>query len=196
VVFCLVIFYTWFMNEANKRGPYIVKDHKIVYQNPWTTFYEDSVVRPDGKDGIWGIANVGPGTAILALDKNRNVYLANGYMYANDKEMLVLPGGKRDEGESSLDCAKRELEEELGLQSEEWVHLGSYHVYPAIIEDETNIYLALNATEHTASDPDGENFTIKKIPLSKAVTMVMNGDIHHAMAAQAIMQACYYFQKN
>lgn len=183
------------MNTNNKRGPYIINGHKTVYQNPWTRFYEDSVIRPDGSDGVWGIADVGPGTAVLALDNEHNVYLAHGYMYANNKDMLVLPGGKRDEGESRLACAKRELEEEIGLRSDEWVHLGSYHVYPAIIEDETDVFLALNATEHIASDPDGENFIIKKVPLEKAVEIVMNGEIKHAMAAQAIMQAWYYVNK-
>ena len=75
------------MNEENnKRGPYIVNEHTTVYKNPWTTFYEDKVTRPDGTDGIWGITDVGPGNAVLALDKDRNVYLARGYMYANDKE--------------------------------------------------------------------------------------------------------------
>jgi 8-oxo-dGTP pyrophosphatase MutT (NUDIX family) len=181
------------MNNKDKRGPYLIKDHKVIYKNPWTLFYEDSVIRPDGKDGVWGITDVGDGTAILALDSERNIYLAKGYMYANDKDILVLPGGKIDHNETPLDCAKRELEEEIGLRSDEWIHLGAYHVYPAIIRDKTDIYLALNATEHIASDPTGENFSIKKIPLKDAADMAMKGEIFHAMAAQAIMQAWYYF---
>jgi 8-oxo-dGTP pyrophosphatase MutT (NUDIX family) len=182
------------MNEE-KHGPYIVTDHKEVYKNPWTTFYEDAVIRPDGKLGVWGITNVGPGTAILALDKDHNVYLAKGYMYANNKEITVLPGGKIDGNESPLDCAKRELEEEIGLKSDTWIHLGTYHVYPAIIEDNTDMYLAMNATKHIASDPDQENFTLQVIPLEEAVRMAMNSEIFHCLAVQAIMQAWYYLQK-
>ena len=181
------------MNEEKRHGPYIVKNHKVIYKNPWQTYYEDNIIKPDGNETIWGYADVGPGTAILALDKDRNVYLARGYMYATDKEILVLPGGRIDNGESPLACAKREPEEEIGLRSDEWIHLGTYHVYPGIVKDNTDVYLALNATEHYASDPDNENFTIEKIPLEKAVKMAMEGKFFHSMAVQAIMQAWYYF---
>lgn len=183
------------MKEENKRGPFLLKDRNIIYESKWTMFYEDSVIRPDGKDGIWGIMNPGQGSAIIALDIEKNVYLARGYMYALNRDMLVLPGGRIDDNESPLECAKRELEEELGLRSEKWVHLGYYHMLPARIEDKTDFYLALDVTEHHASDPDGENFTVVKMPLLKAVDMVMAGEIHHSFAAQAILQAWYYVNK-
>lgn len=187
--------YNVYMKEENKRGPFSFKNRRIIYESPWTTFYEDAVMRPNGERVIWGITNPGEGSAIVALDSEQNVYLARGYMYALNTEMLVLPGGRIDWGESPLLCAKRELEEELGLRSEKWVHLGYYHMLPARIEDKTDFYLALDVTEHHASDPDGENFTVVKIPLVKAVDMVMNGEIHHAFAAQAILQAWYYINK-
>lgn len=172
-----------------KQGPYTITNHKEIYKNRWLEVYEDTVIRPDGGDGIWSISNVGPGTAILPIDSDNNIYLAHGYMYANDIETNVLPGGKIDNNESPLECAQRELEEELGLRSNEWISLGSYHAYPAIIKDCTYVFLALNVTQHDISDPDGENFTLEKIPLEKAVAMVQDGKIKHANAAHAIMHA-------
>ena len=40
-----------------QRGPWTTLASKIVYQNPWMTVREDAVTRPDGKPGIYGVAN-------------------------------------------------------------------------------------------------------------------------------------------
>jgi hypothetical protein len=38
-----------------RKGPWVVKDTKIVYQNPWIKVREDKVIRPDKKPGIFGV---------------------------------------------------------------------------------------------------------------------------------------------
>ena len=60
-----------------------------------------------------------------------------------DPELLEVPAGKLDvEGESHLECAKRELEEEVGLRAEEWSEWKRFFTSPGFAEEEVTIFEA------------------------------------------------------
>ena len=63
------------------KGPYTVTSSKQIYQNPWITVQEDTVIRPDGKEGIFTTVDNGTGVSVVALDKENNIYLVKEYFY-------------------------------------------------------------------------------------------------------------------
>ena len=61
--------------------------------------------------------------------------------------LLELPAGKLDvDGEPPLECAKRELGEEMGVRAEVWVDLGTIVTSPAISTEIIHIFLATEIT--------------------------------------------------
>ena len=81
--------------------------------------------------------------------------------------LLELPAGKLDvEGESPLECAKRELAEEIGKSAGEWRELKRFYVSPGLTEEIMYLFLAtdLQDTEHDA-DPH-ERIEIVQWPLA------------------------------
>ena len=73
---------------------------------------------PDGKTASFDIKKEGPAVCVLALTRENKVVLVKQFRPGPEKEVIELPGGCIDKGESP-DCAiKRELLEETGYAGE------------------------------------------------------------------------------
>ena len=85
----------------------------------------------------------------------------------NEPELLEVPAGKLDvEGESRLDCAKRELREEVGLEAQEWEEWKRFFTSPGFAEEEVTIFEATGLSEIEDFEPDPEErIEIVKWPL-------------------------------
>lgn len=58
-------------------------------------------------------------------------------------DLLELPAGLMDvEGESPLATAKRELEEEIGIEAEDWVEATSFFSSSGMTDEVTHVFLA------------------------------------------------------
>ncbi len=84
-----------------------------------------------------------------------------------DPELLEVPAGKLDvEGESHLECAKRELTEEVGLEADEWSEWKRFFTSPGFAEEEVTIFEATGLSEVEDHEPDPEErIEIVKWPL-------------------------------
>lgn len=90
----------------------------------------DTVSLPDGRITTREYV-VHPGAVmIVALLDDGRVVLERQYRYPLLAVMIEFPAGKLDAGESSLACARRELQEETGYTAREWARAGVLH--PAI----------------------------------------------------------------
>src|SRR6266568_3431323 len=103
-----------------KKGPFTVLNSKTVYKNDWIEVIEDEVIDAKGKPGLFGVIHYKSGVSVVALNAEREIYLIKEYNYALDNYNYKLPSGGIDAGETPLDGAKRELEEETGLIANNW----------------------------------------------------------------------------
>jgi len=180
---------------ATKNGPWTVLGSAIKYENAWMTVREDKVIHPHGKPGVYGVVSFPPGISVLPIDKSGDVHLVEEFRYAIQRNSIECCSGAMDGRETPLDCAKRELEEELGIAAKDWVSLGS--VVPLTGNIETPAYLFLaRKLMFTKAHPEGsEVITPVKMPLDKAVKMVMESKIVHAPSCVLIMKAKTYLEK-
>lgn len=177
-----------------KHGPFTITDSKEVYKNPWISVREDKIIHPNGKEGFFGIVEMVPGVSILALDEDNNVYLTEGFHYAHGVDSLETVSGAIDAGETPLEAAKRELQEEIGMVAEEWIDLGVVNPFTTVISSPATVFLAKGIRTEAGMKDEGELIITKKIPFDKAVEMVMDSTITHAQSCVLILKAARYLR--
>ena len=86
-----------------------------------------------------------------------------------DPELLEVPAGTLDvEGESHLDCAKRELAEEVGLEAAEWSEWKRFFTSPGFAEEEVTIFEATGLRQARDHEPDpAERIEVIRWPLTE-----------------------------
>ncbi|MBI4727032.1 NUDIX hydrolase [candidate division TA06 bacterium] len=100
-----------------------ITKRRQVYKNPWIAVREDSVKRPDGSAGRYGVVEVGDAVSIVAL-QNDGLCLVQQYRHSWGKRVWEVPCGGLHKGESALKAAQRELSEEAGIKAKKWKRLG------------------------------------------------------------------------
>src|SRR5215211_2980405 len=131
-------------------------DSKKVYEGKIATVREDEFRYPDGSTAVREVVGHPGAVAIIAHD-DLHVYLVRQPREGVGEEALLeLPAGKLDvPGEAPLDCAKRELAEEVGKAASVWRELKRFYTSPGFAEEEVIVYLATELEEANV-DADAE----------------------------------------
>jgi ADP-ribose pyrophosphatase len=93
--------------------------------------------------------------AIVAFDSEGNVALVRQRREAARKELLELPAGTLEEGESPLECAQRELEEETGLRGGSWSEVAAFYTTPGFCRERMHLFFAEDV-EIGPANPDAD----------------------------------------
>ncbi len=119
---------------------------------------------------------------IIALTKEKSVVLIEQFRHGTQEVVLEIPGGMVDKGEQAEKAARRELIEETGYSSNEFIFLGKSRPNPAIQTNWIYHYLALNCekTEETAFD-EHESTITKLVPLAEIDNLIKGGEITHSL---------------
>jgi ADP-ribose pyrophosphatase len=126
-------------------------------------------------DDLQGRGPVRDASVVVALDADGLVALLSSGFPRHGGEYLFLPGGRREDGETPEQCARRELREEAGITAESWRSLGSY----AMTLDSTarvHLFVArLLTCGPQELAPTEEDFKLAWWPMSDAITAASNG---------------------
>ena len=139
--------------------------------------YVDSVELEDGKKSFREVIKHPGGVCVLPMDEEGNVLFVRQFRYPHKKVLLEIPAGKLEYGENPSECGIRELKEETGCTCDRYEYLGSLIPTPAYCGEVIHMYLARGLHYGEQKLDSGEFLDIEKIPLDRAVEMIMNNEI-------------------
>lgn len=171
------------------KGPFWETGRSTRYVNPWMKVEEASVIRPDGSDGIFGLVHMNPGTTVVAINNELQIFMVREYKYAMDCETLELISGGIDEGETPEQAGLRELQEETGYVADQAFDLGFIDPFTSVINSRNYIILALGLTRSLEDCVHNDIVHFTKMPFSEAFSMALDSKITHGASCVGIMRA-------
>ena len=148
----------------------------------------DEALLPNGATATREVVEHNGGICVVPITENGEVLMVEQYRYPYGEVILEIPAGKRDGNEEPLEGGKRELREETGAVAENYTFLGELYPTPGYCGEVIYMYLATGLS-FGETDPDDDEFlNVKKIPLEKAVDMIMKGEIKDAKTQTAILK--------
>jgi 8-oxo-dGTP pyrophosphatase MutT (NUDIX family) len=170
------------------KNPWQTLSSREVYDNNWIKVREDTVVRPDGERGIYGVVhfkNIAVGVLVL---EDEEMYLVGQYRYTLESYSWEIPEGGCPEGEEPLRAAQRELEEETGLHAKRWDKLCEAHLSNSVSDELAVIFLASGLTQGEHNPEGTEQLNVRRVHVEEALRMALAGEITDAMSLLAIFQ--------
>ncbi len=150
--------------------------------------YRDTVNLPTGKEAYreW-IKHPGASAVLPVLDDGQ-VILVRQYRYPIGRITLEIPAGKLDApDEDPLLCATRELSEETGYEAERIEKLTTIATTVGFSNEYIHIYAAHGLKAGQQHTDEDEFINVVKMPLKKAVELVLSGEIYDAKSVAAIL---------
>lgn len=135
-----------------------------------------------------------PGAAaIVVLDDQDRVLLIQQYRHPIRHRDWEIPAGLLDiDGETPLETARRELAEEADLAASDWQPLVSVFTTPGGNDEVVHVFLARGLTwldEAHAREAEEADIRIEWVPLTDAVTAVLEGRLRNGILSVGLLAA-------
>jgi 8-oxo-dGTP pyrophosphatase MutT (NUDIX family) len=142
-------------------------DSKIAYEG----FVADVVVKRYRRAGGTEVERQvieHPGSVAILAHDEEVVYLVRQPREAVEDDALVeIPAGTLDvEGESELECAQRELAEEVGLAAGSWTLLKALYPSPGFVSERATVFEATGLSPAASNPDEDEEIEIVRWPLA------------------------------
>lgn len=140
---------------------------KTVYEGQIIAVRVDSFRGEDGSTRDREVAAHPGAAAIVAYDEEVVFLVRQPREAVGEDALLELPAGKLDvEGETPLQCARRELEEEVGVRATEWRELKRFYTSPGFTDEEVYVFCATGLQRVEATPDEGEDLEVVECPLA------------------------------
>ena len=180
-----------------QHGPWTIRATREAYRDKagLVSVNEDEVTRPDGSEGTYATVRLKEGVLVLAVDDDGQAYFAREFRYAVGRESVEAVGGGVEDGESPEEAARRELREEVGVEAEEFVELGTIQPVTSLVNSASTLFLARKLRFKGKDEDAGEVIKTVKMPLTDAVAQALSGELIHSTTCLLVLRAHHHLRR-
>ena len=164
---------------------------RYVYHGHNIRLRVDDVVLPSGKETVREVIEHNGAVAIVAMDIEKNILLVRQFRHATGKQLLEIPAGGIDSGETPEETARREMQEETGYTPGKLERLGGFYSAPGYANEYLYLFLATDLAPARLIAEDTEEVKLVKMPLNDVVELIRNGEIQDAKSIAGLL---YYLK--
>lgn len=160
-----------------------------VYDGRILNLRVDQLMLGNGKTAKREIIEHRGAAAIVPVIQGRDVVLVRQYRYAVATDLLEVPAGTMEQGETPEECAVRELEEETGYRCKEIEKILEFFPVPGYSTERIHVYIAKGLSKSKMHTEDDEQISVEILPMENALEKVRSGEIHDAKSICALFRA-------
>ena len=162
-----------------------------LFQGSFLHAFRDHVSLPDQTLAIREYV-VHPGAVMVIPLLTRNdgeleVVMERQFRYPVGRVMIEFPAGKLDSGETTFNCAQRELLEETGYSALEWARAGVMHPVIAYSTEFIEIWFARELSAGPQSLDEGEFLEVFTVTPAQLMQWCRNGEVTDAKTLAGTM---------
>lgn len=176
--------------SRKRKSRLVLLSSKTSFKGKVFSVTSDRVLEPNGITAVRDVVRHSGSVVILAVDDSQDeprVLLERQYRYAAGDYLWEIPAGRKEENEKPLSGAKRELLEETGYTARSWRKALFFYPSPGFLDETMTIFLAQGLKPGTAQPEDDESIDYKLISLSKAIKMILSGEIKDGKTIAAVL---------
>lgn len=163
-------------------------EKKYIYKGRIINLRCDTAELPNGKQALREVVEHPGGVTVAALTDENELMFVRQFRYPYSEVILEIPAGKLEKGEDPFEAGKRELREETGAIAENYIDIGKFYPTPGYCGEIIHMYAATGLT-FTSLDLDEDEFLApERIPLEKAVQMVLDNEIRDGKTQAAVLK--------
>lgn len=167
-----------------------------IYNGKIIHVHVDTVELPNGNTAYREVVGHPGGVCVAALTEQNELLFVRQYRYPYSESVLELPAGKLEPNSTPLENGKRELKEETGAEGTGFLSLGKLYPSPGYCGEIIHMYFC-RVTNFGNLNPDDDEFLeVERIPLTKAIAMVLNNQIPDAKTQTAILKTAMLMDRH
>jgi len=106
---------------------------------------------------------------------------------ALEKELLEIPAGGIDEGETPEEAVIREMQEEAGFRPGKVVRLGGVYTTPGFCNEYLHLYLATDLTSSRLVAEDTPGIEVVPVPVAEIPALVTSGKMEDSKSIAGLL---------
>jgi ADP-ribose pyrophosphatase len=159
------------------RDDYIVVDSRTLFDHPGVKIVVDTLEHNGKKRRYFYLASPVNAVATVGLTNANEVILTRQYRHPVGQVIYDLPAGRLNPGESPLEGARREFEEETGFYPRRIEQLGYYNQFPGTLRAATTLFFATDLRPTLQRLDEGEELDIVLKPVGEVLEWIIRNEI-------------------
>ncbi len=150
---------------------------------------------PNGKEPTFDLVKHRGAVVIVPVDLQGNIWFVRQFRIGAEQNLLELPAGLLEEGESPEATAAREIQEEIGMAHRSLEKLGAFYMVPGYSTEKLHAYLASGL--YPSSLPTDEDELLERValPIQQVYAMAESGKIQDGKTLACLLLARPVLQK-
>lgn len=149
----------------------------------------DRLLEESGVEIVREVVRHPGGAGALPLFDDGRVALVRQYRHPARRELLEIPAGRIEGGETPEMCAAREVEQEIGFRAGRIEKLAEFYSTPGFCEEKLHVYLATDLTPSSQALDHDEVVEVVYLPFAEAAQLAERGGIEDSKTIIALLLA-------